>query len=74
MHKHLSFWISVDPCRISGFAGKGVLEDFVDSRIELVLLLVHYDCDISCCSSSGIESWPISLVFSHCCVSIDTRL
>ena len=70
----LSFWVDIDPCCVAALTGKRVLKDFVDCRIRFVLLLVHYDRDITSGSSRSVKARSISFVLGHSCVGVDTGL
>lgn len=69
-----SLRVSIDPGCVPTFAGERVLENLVDCRVWLVLLLVHHNSDVTSGSSRSVEAGSVSLVLGHSCVGIDTRL
>lgn len=69
-----SFWVPVDPSCVSAFTGEWMLEDFVNCRVWLVLLLVHHDGDITGSSACSVEPGAVSPILGHGRVGIDSGL
>lgn len=73
-HGPLAFRVSIDPSCVASLGSEGELEDLVNTRIGLELLLIHNDRNLASSSSCGIETWSIGIVFCHRRVGIHTRI